>query len=145
MSINNKKTNSNSKTNSKTNLKTNSNDVFNVLHNTNEITHENTRFITQQQIELKKQLRQQDDALDQLEKGIDRLGQTAKAINEETKLQEIMLDNLDEDISNSNNKIGRTNDILDKFLKIKDNCSSLWIIIFLGALLFIMICLIIWA
>jgi t-SNARE complex subunit (syntaxin) len=128
----------------KTNSNTNSNDVFNVLHNTNEITQENTKFISNQQIEFKKQLRQQDDALDQLEKGIDRLGQTAKAINDETKLQEIMLDNLDKDISNSNNKIGKTNEILGKFLKIKDNCSSLWIIITLIVLLIILVCLVIW-
>jgi beta-lactamase regulating signal transducer with metallopeptidase domain len=55
-----------------------------------------------------------------------------------------MLDNLDKDISNSNNKIGKTNKILYKFFKIKDNCSSLWIIIILIVLLNILVCLVIW-
>ena len=36
--------------------------------------------------------------LNQLEKGIDRLSLTANAINEKTKLQGIMLNNLDKDI-----------------------------------------------
>ena len=58
-----------------------------MISNKKKINDENTKFINNQQIELKKQLKHQDCNLDELEKCIDRLGQTTKKINDEIKLQ----------------------------------------------------------
>ena len=128
--------------------KTNQSEKYHLDHknyeNEKKIIDENTIFINTQQNELKKQLKYQDEALDELEKGVDRLHQIGISIKDESALQKVMLENLDNDISNDNNKIATINKKIKKFLNVSDNCNMLWIIIVLCIILFIGICLIIW-
>lgn len=148
-------------TDNKNNNIQNANETINILHyktnqsgkyqfdhknyeNEKKINDENTTFINTQKNELKKQLKYQDDALDELEKGIERLHQIGISIKDESALQKVMLENLDNDISNDNNKIATINNKIKKFLNVSDNCNMLWIIIILCIILFISICLIIW-
>ena len=96
-------------------------EVFNILHNN---------------------INNQEKYLDELEKGINILGNNAKSINEELKTQNKMLDRVDDDINNSNNKI---NNILNKLLKVKDNSSTLQTIAILSVVLFVLVCFVIWS
>lgn len=123
------------------------NTTINILHDdyNKKINSENSNFMNNQKLITNKKINDQDDALDILEKGIDRLKQKSMEIGDEIKQHSVMLDKLDNNINDSSYKIEKINLILGKIKKNIDKCSFLWIIIFLGVLLFVMICLIIWS
>jgi t-SNARE complex subunit (syntaxin) len=112
--------------------------TFNILHD------ENNFFVNHQEIEFKSHLENQNDALDELEKGLTRLGKAGREINEEIKIQSNLIDNLDEDIDTAHNKIGKMNNMLNKSLYTKNKCNGFWTIFCLCIILFILIFLVIW-
>ena len=122
--------------------------TINILHNNyhKKINSENSHFIKNQKLLINNKIEEQEDALDILEKGIDKLKLKSMEISNETKLQKVILDKLDDDINDSNHKIQKTNSILNQIKKNIEKCSFLWIIILIGVLLlFILIFLIIWS
>ena len=108
------------------------NTTINILHDdyNKKINSENSNFMNNQKLITNKKINDQDDALDILEKGIDRLKQKSMEIGDEIKQHSVMLDKLDNNINDSSYKIEKINLILGKIKKNIDKCSFLWIIIF---------------
>jgi len=91
---------------------------------------------------LRQAMKQQDDNIDLLKQGIDRLSHISKIINDESKLQFIMCDDLEKDVDKNNLKISFVNNNLQKFIKDVVNlsfCNNYLIIILLIIILIILL------
>ena len=112
-------------------------------HRANEIEKENTKFVKNQQQITKENIENQDIQLGQLDIAVDRLHVIAKVVEEETRVQNIMLDDLGRDLDDAGNKMGIVMGSLSKLLQTKDGCQ-IWTIVILAVILIILVALIIW-
>lgn len=83
----------------------------------------NSRFIENQQLQAKEMINMQDEALEALGKGVDRLNDLGSAINVELKDQEKMLGGLSGDMDEAEGKMNMVNHYLKKLLNTKDSCQ----------------------
>lgn len=89
----------------------------------------NTSFILDNQAQTSLLMEQQDETLDELGEAVSRVGELAGGISEEIELQNKMLDQLDEDLTNVEEELGMVMGKLAKFLKTKDPWSLRTILI----------------
>eukprot|EP00518_Triparma_eleuthera_P002949 CAMPEP_0182453590 /NCGR_PEP_ID=MMETSP1319-20130603/591_1 /TAXON_ID=172717 /ORGANISM="Bolidomonas pacifica, Strain RCC208" /LENGTH=241 /DNA_ID=CAMNT_0024651537 /DNA_START=42 /DNA_END=764 /DNA_ORIENTATION=- len=87
--------------------------------------HANTDFIHTQQADATMMMRQQDEALTDLDSAVDRVGNLASTINVELSAQNKMIDELGEDLDEAEARMGLVMGKLSKLLKTKDGCQ-LW-------------------
>lgn len=83
----------------------------------------NSRFIENQQLQAKEMINMQDEALEALGQGVDRLNDLGSAINVELKDQEKMLGGLSGDMDEAEGKMNMVNHYLKKLLNTKDSCQ----------------------
>ncbi|GMH57573.1 hypothetical protein TrST_g3973 [Triparma strigata] len=98
---------------------------------------ENTDFIINQKASATIMMRQQDEALEDLDGAVDRVGNMAEAINVELGVQNKMIDELGEDLDEAEARMGMVMGKLSKLLKTKDGCQ-LWTIITLTLVLLVL-------
>jgi hypothetical protein len=98
---------------------------------------ENSRFVSDQKLRTKEIIAQQDKNLGVLGESVDRLGQTSRAINQELKEQEVLLDGLEKDIDHASSRMGVVMEGLQKLLKTKDGCQ-IWTIVILAIILILL-------
>lgn len=94
----------------------------------------NEGFMEQQQQQQSLIMRQQDDHLDELEQGAERLGHIAKVIGTEIEEQNVMLDELQDDVSFTAGRMEAVLGKMDKMLKSNDRCQTWTILTLLGVL-----------
>ncbi len=80
----------------------------------------NTSFVLDNQAQTSLLMEQQDEVLDELGEAVYRVGELAEGISEEIQLQNKMLDELDEDLTNVEEELGMVMGKLAKLLKTKD-------------------------
>lgn len=97
----------------------------------------NSKFVGDQRQLTKKMLEQQDSSLGDLSNAVDRLAVIGKEIQEESKTQTILLDNLEVEVDNSSNKMSAVQESLAKLLKTKDGCQ-IWTIVILTLILILL-------
>lgn len=102
----------------------------------------NTNFVKDQRQQAQAMIGQQDVALGGLETAVDRLHVAGEAIGEELKLQNKMLNELDDDLDDAGNKMNFVQAKLSKLLKTKDGCQ-IWTIVGLAVVLLILTALVI--
>eukprot|EP00615_Pteridomonas_danica_P007056 CAMPEP_0114350954 /NCGR_PEP_ID=MMETSP0101-20121206/16800_1 /TAXON_ID=38822 ORGANISM="Pteridomonas danica, Strain PT" /NCGR_SAMPLE_ID=MMETSP0101 /ASSEMBLY_ACC=CAM_ASM_000211 /LENGTH=228 /DNA_ID=CAMNT_0001490547 /DNA_START=70 /DNA_END=753 /DNA_ORIENTATION=- len=90
---------------------------------TNSEAMENTHFIHDKQAEARMIMREQDEDLVELGQGVDRLQELSSGINQELKVQNKMLNDLDADIEEAAEKMNFVMGKLAKLLKTKDTCQ----------------------
>jgi len=103
---------------------------------------ENEAFINRQRQDQQLIVQQQDEALTELSKSAERLGQTAKTINIELQDHQRMLEELDEDIDRETEKLNFVMKRMGRLLKTSDNkqlCVIIGLSIFAIVLLFLVI------
>merc|ERR1712226_47147 len=103
---------------------------------------ENEAFINRQRQDQQMIVRQQDEALTELSKSAERLGQTAKTINIELQDHQRMLEELDEDIDRETEKLNFVMKRMGRLLKTSDN-KQLCVIIGLSILAIVLLFLVI--
>lgn len=104
---------------------------------TNRFEQENTDFVINQKANATVMMRQQDEALEDLDGAVDRVGNMAEAINVELGVQNKMIDELGEDLDEAEARMGLVMGKLSKLLKTKDGCQ-LWTIISLTLVLLVL-------
>jgi hypothetical protein len=102
-----------------------------------QVAEENTRFIHNEKQKQQMMIKQQDQDLDHLGQAVDRLHNIGKEINTEIKEQQILLDNLDNEISDASSRMDTVMAALQKLLKTKDNCQ-IWTIVILAIVLVVL-------
>lgn len=80
----------------------------------------NTDFVQRNQAQTSLLMQQQDDTLDELGSAVHRVGEMAGNIHEEIEMQNIMLEELDEDLTKVEEELGMVMGKLAKFLKTKN-------------------------
>ena len=88
---------------------------------------------------LQQNLSNQDILLSDLEKGIDRLDVFANEINNEAKQQEKLIENFDNNITNTTEKINLITNMTDKLIKNSGGKCRLAIIVVLTIIFFILL------
>ena len=88
-------------------------------------------------------LRRQDLKVDEMQRGTQRLGEMAGAINVELEAQGEALDELGNDIDSVNDRMEAVIVKMEELLQTKNRCS-LGFIVFLVIVMFILLCLVIW-
>jgi syntaxin 6 len=81
---------------------------------------QNTSFVLDNQAQTSLLMEQQDDTLDELGEAVDRVGELAGNINDEIGMQNKMLEQMEEDMTNAEEELGMVMGKLAKFLKTKD-------------------------
>ncbi|GMH62204.1 hypothetical protein TL16_g09093 [Triparma laevis f. inornata] len=104
---------------------------------TNRFEQENTDFVINQKANATVMMRQQDEALEDLDGAVDRVGNMAETINVELGVQNKMIDELGEDLDEAEARMGLVMGKLSKLLKTKDGCQ-LWTIISLTLVLLVL-------
>jgi len=104
----------------------------------------NTDFIHQQHAETRTIMREQDDNLEVLDGAVDRVHRMAQEIHGELKTQSRLIDDLEQEIDETSEKMNFVMGKLAKLLKTKDSCQ-LWTIVILTLVLIIMILVLIWS
>jgi len=107
-----------------------------------QIRQENESFMARQRQEQVQIVAQQDEALTELSRSAQRLGETAKTINVELQDQQRMLEELDEDIDRETEKLNFVMKRIGRLLKTSDS-KQLCVIIGLTVLLLVLLFLII--
>ena len=105
--------------------------------------HSNSSFVEEQQQQQATILRQQDEHLDALDQGAQRLGHMAVAIGEEIDQQDAMLDELAEDVERTQGRMEAVLGRMDKMLKSNSRCQTNTILV-LMATLFVLVVLVAW-
>ena len=100
-------------------------------------------FIKNNQQEIKKTTKRQDELLDELVTVVNRLSLTSGVIHTEVGEQKILLDDLENDMDKAGDKMGVVLKAVDKLLKRKGGCH-IWIIVILAVIFFILVALTIW-
>lgn len=108
-----------------------------------EIDRRNANFMKTQQSHQQVMRQQQDQQLEELAESAERLNQTALVINHELEDQQRMLIELDEDIDRETEKMNFVMRRMAKLLQTNDT-KTLWIIIWLVLLLFLMVLLVLY-
>jgi len=103
----------------------------------------NSRFVETQQQQAKEMINLQDEALEALGQGVDRLNEMGTAINVELKEQDKMLGGLSGEMDEAEAKMNMVNHYLNKLLKTKDGCQYGSILI-LAIILIVLIAIVIW-
>jgi len=104
---------------------------------------ENTQFISDQKLQVKDQIKQQDKALDNLGKAVDKLEVIGRDINQELSEQNVMIGKLENEIDDAQDRMNVVQAALSKLLKTKDGCM-IWTIVILAVILVILVALVIW-
>lgn len=99
---------------------------------------ENTHFIHDKQAEARMIMAEQDQDLEELGVGVDRLNELGQNINEELKVQNQMLSDLDRDIDEAAEKMNFVMGKLARLLKTKDTCQ-LWTVLILTVILVVLV------
>ena len=89
---------------------------------------ENTDFVVDNHANAQMMMRQQDETLEDLDSAVDRVGMMAENINVELGVQNKMLDELETDLDEAEEKMGLVMGKLGKLLKTKNGCQ-LWTIV----------------
>jgi chromosome segregation ATPase len=97
----------------------------------------NTSFVKDQRAQAQAMIGQQDVQLGGLETAVDRLHVAGEAIGEELKVQNKMLNELEDDLDDAGNKMTFVQAKLSKLLKTKDGCQ-IWTIVGLAVILAIL-------
>lgn len=97
----------------------------------------NTAFVKEQRNYAQAMMTQQEVQLGGLETAVDRLHVAGTAIGEELKIQNKMLNELEEDMDDAGNKMNFVQAKLSKLLKTKDGCQ-IWTIVGLAVILVIL-------
>ena len=103
---------------------------------------DNTTFVNDQRNRTQQMISQQDQNIGTLETAVDRLHIAGTTINEELKLQNKLLDDLENDMDDAGNKMSFVQAKLSKLLKTKDGCQ-IWTIVALGVILVVLVALVI--
>lgn len=98
---------------------------------------ENSRFIKSQKQQTQEMIERQDQGLEELGRGVDRLHELGKTINEEVKDQSTLLDHLGNEVDDASSRMTTVQGALEKLLKTKDGCQ-IWTIVILGVVLIIL-------
>ena len=80
----------------------------------------NTDFVMDSQAQTSLLMQEQDETLDELGEAVTRVGEMAGNINDEINLQNKMLEEMDEDMTDAEEQLGMVMGKLGKFLKTKD-------------------------
>mmetsp|Transcript_6851 Transcript_6851/g.21240 ORF Transcript_6851/g.21240 Transcript_6851/m.21240 type:complete len:127 (-) Transcript_6851:291-671(-) len=89
-------------------------------------------------------MQEQDEGLEQLDGAVDRVHRMAQEIHGELKTQGNLLEDLENEIDETSEKMNFVMGKLAKLLKTKDNCQ-LWTIIILTVLFLVMVLVLIWS
>mmetsp|Transcript_22251 Transcript_22251/g.52745 ORF Transcript_22251/g.52745 Transcript_22251/m.52745 type:complete len:345 (-) Transcript_22251:151-1185(-) len=84
---------------------------------------ETTEFVVDTRAQAQMMMHQQDEALDDLDVAVSRVGNMAGEIHEEIGQQNKMLSELDEDLADAEEKLGMVMGKLGKLLKTKNKCQ----------------------
>lgn len=106
------------------------------------IQEENQSFLNDQRQEQAQLVRQQDEALTELSRSTQRLGETARVINRELQDQQEMLGRMGEDLDKETEKMNFVMKRMGRLLKTSDNkmlCTIISLIILFCFLLFLLI------
>lgn len=103
----------------------------------------NSRFVENQSLQAKQMINVQDEALDALGQGVDRLNDLGSTINVELRDQNKLLGGLSGDMDEAEGKMNMVNHYLNKLLKSKDGCQYGTIAV-LAIILLILVACIIW-
>jgi chromosome segregation ATPase len=101
--------------------------------------HSNTSFVEDQQQQQQMILREQDEHLEALDQGAQRLGHMAVAIGEEIDQQGGMLDELQEDLDRTQGRMEAVLGRMDKMLKSNSRCQTNTILVLMGTLMVLII------
>lgn len=96
---------------------------------------ENTHFIQDQQAQAQMIIKEQDEGLEELSFGVDRLNDIAVTINDELKVQNRLLNDVDKDLTDTTERMNVVMGKLGKLLKTKDTCQIMTVIILVVVLL----------
>lgn len=91
-----------------------------LLGATNDLERQNTDFILDSQAQSSMLVQEQDETLDELGDAVNRVGEMAEQINEEIGQQNMMLDELDQDLTNAEEELGIVMGKMAKFMGTKD-------------------------
>jgi len=91
-----------------------------LLGATNDLERQNTDFILDSQAQSSMLMQEQDETLDELGDAVNRVGEMAEQINEEIGQQNMMLDELDQDLTNAEEELGIVMGKMAKFMGTKD-------------------------
>lgn len=108
-----------------------------------EIEKENTAFLVDQATQAQLMMRQQDETLDDLDDAVIRVSNMADGIHEEINSQNKLLDYLEDDLQDAEEKLGMVMGKLGKLLKTKNKCQ-LGTIIMLCVVVVVLFFLVIW-
>jgi Syntaxin 6, N-terminal len=103
----------------------------------------NSKFVEDQQLYAKEMINIQDEALEALGQGVDRLNDMGTAINVELKEQDKMLGGLGSEMEEAEGKMNMVNHYLNKLLKTKDGCQYGTILV-LAIILVVLVAVVIW-
>lgn len=84
---------------------------------------ENTAFLADSAARTSLLMHQQDETLDELDEAVTRVGHMAENIHDEIGLQNQMLEEMDDDLQDAEEKLGLVMGKLAKMLKTKDKCQ----------------------
>lgn len=96
---------------------------------------ENTHFIQDQQAQAQMIIKEQDEGLEELSMGVDRLNDMAININDEIKVQNRLLNDLETDLDDTTERMNVVMGKLGKLLKTKDTCQIMTVVILVLVLL----------
>mmetsp|Transcript_6850 Transcript_6850/g.21237 ORF Transcript_6850/g.21237 Transcript_6850/m.21237 type:complete len:266 (-) Transcript_6850:291-1088(-) len=105
---------------------------------------QNTDYVHQSHAETRTIMQEQDEGLEQLDGAVDRVHRMAQEIHGELKTQGNLLEDLENEIDETSEKMNFVMGKLAKLLKTKDNCQ-LWTIIILTVLFLVMVLVLIWS
>uniref|UniRef100_A0A7R9W032 t-SNARE coiled-coil homology domain-containing protein n=1 Tax=Pseudictyota dubia TaxID=2749911 RepID=A0A7R9W032_9STRA len=89
----------------------------------NDVERESAEFATEQHTQAQMMLQQQDEALEDLDDAVVRVGQMAGEIHEELGQQNKMLQEMEDDLADAEEKLGMVMGKLAKMLKTKNKCQ----------------------
>lgn len=98
----------------------------------NAYTASNSEFVRDQQAQQQAVRAQQDQTLDRMGNSLETLGEMAKGIQTELQEQEKILDDVDRDVDEAQNKMDKAIQGIEKLLKTKDKCQLATIFILVG-------------
>lgn len=84
-------------------------------------------------------MKKQDMSLGILEEGVDNLNNMANGIHDEIQQQDKLLDTLDTDVSDAQNRLNQARDKMQALMKTNSKCQF-WTIIILFIVALIMVC-----
>jgi len=102
---------------------------------------ETTEFVVDTRAQAQMMLNQQDEALDDLDLAVNRVGVMAEEIHEELGQQNKMLTELDDDLADAEEKLGLVMGKLAKLLKTKNKCQlgTILILCLIALILFFLV------